>query len=238
METSPGVVHPKCFLVDLRVMFFIVLQNQWQPLVHIKSCNYIIAKVTQMTSKLYTIGKNFEKNVPSLTSDKFWKYPIHYKLLEPIGIEFCAKHNLHLSVSHVPKLQVMYAVTMGLITFSHKLFRTKYGDANQLAEIANMVRVRLNLPNPFTMDLDWECDLTRCPNLQNPGPGWIIITLDQWHQRNDGTFLVVLRNLPECNKFALTDMGKYTQTVSADTNVHSSIPVSVVDSLILLHFRI
>ena len=115
-----------------------------------------------------------------------------------------------MSMSYVPKLQVMYAVTMGVISFSHKLFKTKYGNAQQLAEIANMVRVRLNLPNPFTMDLDWECDLTRCSNLRNPGAGWEVVTLNQWHQRNDGTYPIIVRNLPECNEWALTDMGRCT----------------------------
>ena len=143
-----------------------------------------------------------------LMKDKFWKHPVHYKLLEPIGIEFCVKHNLHLSMAHVPKLQVMYAVTMGIITFSHRLFRTNYGSPEQLAEIANMVRVRLNLPNPFTMDLNWECDLSRCPNLQNPGAGWSIVSLDEWHRRNNGTYPIAVQNLPDQHEFALIDMGK------------------------------
>ena len=110
----------------------------------------------------------------------------------------------------------MYAVTMGTIAFSHKLFRTKYGTPEQLAEIANMVKVRLNLPNPFTMNLEWECDLSRCPNLQNPGAGWNIMSLDDWHNRNDGTFPVVVNNLPDQHQYALIDMGKYKGKVNIE----------------------
>ena len=72
-----------------------------------------------------------------------------------------------------------------------------------------MVRVRLNLPNPFTMGLNWECDLTRCPNPRRPGSGWRVITLNEWHQRDDNTFhQIVVENLPDEHEFALNDMGR------------------------------
>ena len=156
------------------------------------------------------VRKPVEQLHAALFQDKFWKNPVHYKLLEPIGIDFCNKHNLSLSMAHVPKLQVMYAVSIGIIGFSHQLFKTRYGTPEQLAEIVNMVKVRLNLPNPFTMHLNWECDLTKAPNLQIPGPGWQIMTLNEWHQRNDGTFPVVVPNVPDEHESAYIDMGKCT----------------------------
>ena len=111
-------------------------------------------------------------------------------------------------MTQVPKVQIMYACTIGVINFSHSLFKTKYGDQEMLEQIAENVKIRLNSPNPFTMDLQWECDLYSCPNVRFHGPGWQVITLDQWAQRQDDSFPIPVPNLPPENAFALIDMSK------------------------------
>ena len=100
----------------------------------------------------------------------------------------------------------MYACTIGVINSSHKLFKTVYGTPEQLKEIANMIKARLNLPNPFTMNLAWECNIQRCPAVRNND--WITMTLEEWRNRKPETFAFPIEDLPEEHDFALTDMCK------------------------------
>ena len=104
-------------------------------------------------------------------------------------------------------VQVLYACTIGIINSSHSLFKTVYGTPEQLKEIANMIKARLNLPNPFTMNLAWECNIQRCPKLNNNN--WITMTLEQWRNRNNDTLPFPVEDLPEAHDFALTDMCMY-----------------------------
>ena len=70
-----------------------------------------------------------------------------------------------------------------------------------------MIKARLNLPNPFTMNLAWECNIQRCPKVNDNN--WITMTLEQWRNRNNDTLPFPVEDLPEEHDFALTDMCKY-----------------------------
>ena len=78
------------------------------------------------------------------------------------------------------KLTLLYGNSISLYNESHKKFLHCFADAKLQEKIVDLAVQRLNCPNPLAEDLDWQFDISTCPNEADPDwTNWPISDLEQ-----------------------------------------------------------
>ena len=145
-----------------------------------------------------------------LKQDKFLKNEIHWRYLKCLPKGFVKKLKLNPNYGKIPLVNLIYSCIIDTYTKGHLRFRLRFADEELQRHLVNIViALRLNYPNPLTMNLDFPFDIYKCP--KEGDPDWLCFPIsDIENHRNLFGFNIPILPQNEETMRAIFDLGNGT----------------------------